>query len=128
MESISINNLDSAIKEMLEEYSNDISDDVKVITHKVADNFKKNTQKDAPRGHRKKFYKHISIEKNETLHGAVDKWYVKDPEYRLTHLIKNGHQTKNGGRTKANDFIDKNYEIAENELESMIVEVVQGGY
>ena len=128
MENISIDNLDSTIKEMLEEYSNEISEDVKIITHKVADNFKKNTQKDAPRGYRKKFYKNISIQKNETIHGAVDKWYVKDPEYRLTHLIKNGHQTKNGKRTKSNDFIDRNYEIAENELESMIVEVVQGGH
>ena len=67
MENISIDNLDSTIKEMLEEYSDEISEDVKIITHQVADNFKKNTQKDAPRGYRKKFYKNISIQKNETI-------------------------------------------------------------
>ena len=86
MESISIDKLDSTIKEMLEEYSNDISDDVKIITHKVIDNFNK-------------LLKKILLEVIE-----------------------------NGGRTRANDFIDKNYEIAESELEKLIVEVVQGGH
>ena len=45
-------------------------------------------------------------------------WYVKDPEYRLTHLIAKGHKLivgsgphnrtpKQIGTTKANDFLEK---------------------
>ena len=124
MESISIDNLDRAIKERLEEYSNTLKDDVKEITHQVSKEFKENTKKDAPRGNRQKFYRHIDVRQNETLDGAVDTWYVKDPEYRLTHLIKNGHQKVNGGRTKSNDFIDRNYEKAEKDFEEKLVEVI----
>ena len=128
MESISIDNLDKALKEVLEEYSSEIRDDVKSVTHQVSEKFKEETKKDAPRGYRKKFYKHIDVKQNETLDGAVDTWYVKDPEYRLTHLIKNGHQKVNGGRTKSNDFIDRNYEQAEKEFEERIVEVISNGH
>ena len=128
MESISIDNLDKALKEVLEEYSSEIRDDVKTITHQVSEQFKEETKKDAPRGYRKKFYKHIDIKQNETLDGVSDIWYVKDPEYRLTHLIKNGHQKVNGGRTKSNDFIDRNYEKAEKEFEEKIVEVISSGH
>lgn len=32
-------------------------------------------------------------------------WYVKSPEYRLTHLLVHGHATPNGGRTKADPFL-----------------------
>ena len=38
------------------------------------------------------------------------------------------HATKNGGRTKANDFITKNYEKMENNLEKGIEEVIENGY
>lgn len=128
MESISIDNLDKALKEVLEEYSSEIREDVKSVTHQVSEKFKEETKKDAPRGYRKKFYKHIDVKQNETLDGTVDTWYVKDPEYRLTHLIKNGHQKVNGGRTKSNDFIDRNYEQAEKEFEERIVEVISNGH
>lgn len=87
--------------------------------------FKTNTKKDAPRGQRNKYYKHIDVKTTyESISGITDTWYVKDPEYRLTHLIKNGHQTRNGGRTKGNDFIDKNYSKAEKEIEERINKVI----
>lgn len=129
MENISIDKLDDALKDVLEEYSDDVSNDIKEITHQVSKKFKKDTQRDAPRGRREKYYKHISVKTtSETIDGVVDTWYVKDPEYRLTHLIKNGHQTRNGGRTKSNNFIDKNYEIADKEFEDKVKEVISSGH
>ena len=76
--------------EVLEDYSSEVRDDVKKITHQVSEHFKEETKKDALREYRKKFYKHIDVKQNETLDGAVDTWYVKDHDDRLTHLIKNG--------------------------------------
>lgn len=32
-------------------------------------------------------------------------WYVKAPGHRLTHLLVHGHETKDGGRTKADPFL-----------------------
>lgn len=126
MANISINNLDSEIRKSLNEYKKEISDGIKKVTHEVSENFKENTKKDAPKGNRKKFYKNIDVKTTqENFDGVIDTWYVKDPEYRLTHLIKNGHQTKNGGRTKSNDFIDKNYEIAEHDFENKVKVVIQ---
>lgn len=45
-------------------------------------------------------------------------WYVKDPKYRLSHLLNDGHRTKSGGRTKGNNFISKNAnEVIDNYVE-----------
>lgn len=121
MSKVSISNFSKEINNILQDYNKDVITNTKKIIHKVSEEFKNNTQKDAPKGKRKKYYKNINVKTTyESINGVTDTWYVKDPEYRLTHLLKNGHQTKNGGRTKGNDFIDKNYIKAEKELEERI--------
>ena len=128
MANITISSLDSAIQDVLKEYKKDVSDGIKKVTHEVSEEFKKNTKQDAPKGQRKKYYKNIDVKTtNENHDGVIDIWYVKDPEYRLTHLIKNGHQKVNGGRTKSNDFIDKNYTKAERDFEEKIKGVISNG-
>ena len=122
---IAISNLSDAVNDILENYNSEITKNTKKIIHEVSEDFKNNTKNDAPKGKRKKYYKNIDVKTTfENSRGVTDTWYVKDPEYRLTHLIKNGHQTKNGGRTKGNDFIDKNFSKAEKELESKIGEIL----
>lgn len=32
-------------------------------------------------------------------------WYVKPPGHRLTHLLVRGHETRDGGRTRADPFL-----------------------
>lgn len=129
MANITISGLDGAIQDILNDYKKEVANNVKEVTHEVSKEFKDNTKKDAPKGRRKKFYKNIDVKTTyESIDSVTDTWYVKDPEYRLTHLIKNGHQTRKGGRTKSNDFIDKNYEKAERDFEKKIKEVISNGY
>ena len=121
MSKISISSFSQAVADVLEEYNKEVIESTKNIIHDVSKDFKTNTKKDAPRGQRNKYNKYIDVKTTyESMSGVTDTWYVKDPEYRLTHLIKNGHQTRNGGRTKGNDFIDKNYSKAEKEIEERI--------
>ena len=121
MSKISISSFSQAVADVLKDYNRDVIENTKNIIHDVSKEFKSNTKKDAPRGQRNKYNKYIDVKTTyESISGVTDTRYVKDPEYRLTHLIKNGHQTRNGGRTKGNDFIDKNYSKAEKEIEERI--------
>lgn len=45
--------------------------------------------------------------------GYQETWHVKSPEHRLTHLVTKGHATVNGGRTKANPFLENAAKNAE---------------
>ena len=123
MSKISISNFSQAVSNILNDYNEEVISKTKKIIHEVSSDFKNNTKKDAPKGKRNKYNKYIDVKTTyESISGVTDTLYVKDPEYRLTHLIKNGHQTRNGGRTKGNDFIEKNYSKAEKELEKRISE------
>lgn len=112
--------LDSVIRQMLEEYGDEVRADVEEVTEKVAKEAKDTVKNAAPVGARKgKYKKHIDVKKTqdsalETEHTV----YVKAPEYRLTHLLEFGHATPDGtGRTKAikhwqagQDYVDQNFE------------------
>lgn len=65
---------------------------------------------------------HFAIDKyDKTKHRHVATWYVEEPEYRLTHLLENGHATRDGTkRTKAIKHIKHGREIAEQVLDERL--------
>lgn len=54
-------------------------------------------------------------------HHYAAEWHAKEPEHRLTHLLENGHLTRDGThRTKAVKHIKYGRQIAEQVLEERL--------
>lgn len=64
---------------------------------------------------RGRYIKKFRVQKEQIgLHRRKATWYVDAPEYRLTHLLENGHLTRGGtSRTKEIKHIEHGQEIAE---------------
>ena len=128
MRTVDIDNLSDAIMEELNLYHQNIDAGIKKAISECSNQFVKDTKRDAPRGTRQKYYKHIARKNSVNKpHKYTDVWYVKDPEYRLTHLIVKGHATRDGDQTIAQDFITPNYEKMERKLDEEIKEVIESG-
>lgn len=52
-------------------------------------------------------------------------WYVKPPCHRLTHLLVHGHDTKDGGRTKADPFLRNALDQVLPEYEEAVKEAIE---
>lgn len=107
--------LNSAIKGQLENYNSLIIKGIKSEVKKAMKDFVQNTSESAPVGKRHKHYKdQITSRVSENTNTSfIMEWYVKDPDYRLSHLLEKGHRTKNGGYVPGLGFIAANLSIVE---------------
>lgn len=103
---IQVKDLDADLSETLDIYHQGILDGINFYSEKAVKDLAKKTKATAPEGARGSFKKNITggIVK-ETRRGNTYAWYVKAPDYRLTHLLVHGHATRDGGRTKGNPFL-----------------------
>lgn len=126
----SINEISNAITRELESYNEEITLATKKVIGDVTNKFVERTKNDARVGKRKGKYKKAISSKTlfENKHKLVKVWYVRSPEYRLAHLLNNGHAKKGGGFVRGDNHISKNEELAEKELEQGIKAVIENGY
>jgi hypothetical protein len=110
MANISPDDLGAVIQNTLTLYADDVQNRVNAIGLTAIKELVKITKSTAPRGRRvKHFGDNITykVETKTSFTGAKTyTWYVKAPDYRLTHLLVHGHQTRNGGRTRKNPFLE----------------------
>lgn len=107
----SIENFNSVLTGVLNEYNQEVIKDVKKQTKRAMKDLVDNTKADAPVGdhdydHYRDYITSRTVkEDNQSL---VKMWYVRDGNHRLSHLLNNGHALRDGGRYPGTNFIGKN--------------------
>ena len=101
--SIKIENLQSEVMKYLTDYVEDIEEGVKETTDSISKEAVKEIKQKSPKrqGTRKNpYWKGWKKKKDSKGRRYTIKIYNKT-NYQLTHLLENGHATRNGGRTRA---------------------------
>ncbi len=113
------------LENILTEYSSEITEAVKAETEKAMAELVDTTKVTAPhdRGKYRQSIKSRTL--RETPAVKVKQWYVKPPEYRLTHLLNFGHQTRNGGRYEGTGFLSEAVDKVEKNYIQAVKEAIQ---
>ena len=126
------------LQRVLTIYGEDVNDKIRAITTETMKAMLKETKLTAPRGRRQKkdsYSQHISGDyrgtrvsarglRGQDIHAI---WYVRAPDYRLTHLLVKGHATSKGNRTRTSPFLHNASEKAIADYEQKLQEVLSNG-
>lgn len=127
---VAINEFSNAVNDILKEYADDVYDDVKDIVDDVTDEALDILKDAAPVGKGKsagKYKKALKKKKvSETLTHKTNVLYAEAPHYRLTHLLENGHATRNGGHTKPQEHFGKADKFINDELPERVEKKLGG--
>lgn len=124
--------LGEAIEQELTVYAEEINEGLSKVVTDSMKKLVKRTKETAPTGKRNgQFRANIAADYSALRKRGVGgrniaaTWYVKPPDHRLTHLIVKGHATKDGGRTRANPFLQKALDEVLPEYEREVEEVLK---
>lgn len=126
---VNINQLNDAIINSLEDYNREVVDGVKKVTKQAMNQLVKDSKATAPVGKRSKHYRDNITSKtlSETDFGLSKLWYVKGSDYRLTHLLNNGHALRDGGRYPGTNFLGKAVDKVVPDFMKELEEVLKNG-
>ncbi len=122
-------NLSEAINRELTLYSREIIDTIKNEAKSHMTELVKETKRTAPVGNRQKHYRD-SIRSKKTSESDREvsyTWYVEGSDYRLSHLLENGHALRNGDRVEGTHFIEKASEPILADFEKKVEEAIRNG-
>lgn len=118
--------LGRAIEQELTIYSKAVIEGLDKESADAVKKLVKLTKATAPKGARGSFKESISSKLlQKSSRGSKYVWYVKPPDHRLTHLLVHGHATKDGGRTKADPFLENALAQVLPEFENKVKEVIE---
>ena len=120
---------DKELLDMLTRYTEDIT----VGIQKIAGDVGKETKEKVKEGIAKQGIKGSKYKKSWTVKLEKGKSYIhvtvhaSKPHYRLTHLLENGHATRDGGETRKFKHIAPASEFATAEFESRVAKLIENG-
>ena len=118
------------IGQILEEYGQSISEELKTATGSVIKEGAKKLKSVSPRrtGDYAKSWKSKMQDGGSgaihVVHGTI---YADAPHYRLTHLLENGHAKRGGGRVAARPHIGAVNDWAQTEVIKRLKDEIGGG-
>lgn len=126
---VSIDQLSDAISRELTLYNQHVIDGIKKEAKKSMSQLVKDTKATAPVGKRARHYRDSIKSKklSESDRVVAYVWYVSGSDYRLSHLLENGHATRNGGRVAGTHFIKNATDPILEQYEQAVKEVIQNG-
>ncbi len=125
---IDVSKLGDAISEELTLWDRKILEEIDDLAKKSVTQLVQDTKATAPVGNRKKHYKDsIKSKGQKTARATTYIWYVDGPDYRLSHLLENGHALRNGGRVEGTHFIKKATDPILDEYVKAVEEVLKNG-
>lgn len=105
-----LSTLGEVIGEELKLYTFEVNEEVYKAGQKAVKELERITKDTAPFNARAyhRHYSDLITHKSERKRTGVSvhTWYVKAPGYRLTHLLVKGHETRDGGRTGSDPFLE----------------------
>lgn len=125
---IKVADLGTAISQELTLYHQEVNEKIDAASEEAVKALVKKTKATAPVGKRNSYRKKIAGKLlKKTANGSTYVWYVKAPDYRLTHLLVHGHATKDGGRTKADPFLKNALDQVLPDYEKKVEEAIKNG-
>lgn len=127
--SIGIDQLGETIEGELSLYGDKIIEGLKSEAKNSISRLVKDTKATAPVGNRTKHYRDSIRSKkvSESYREITYIWYVAGSDYRLSHLLENGHALRNGGRVEGTHFIQKASEPILAEYLKKVEELIKNG-
>lgn len=124
---IDIDDLTDAIAEELSKYSQEVVEKINLSSEKVGKAAVKQLKKTSPK--RSGIYAKSWTMKTSKYYGEpnIQKIHVREPHYRLTHLLEHGHAKVGGGRVEGKPHIRPAEEMVIKEFTREVEEAIKNG-